>query len=58
MLRTKHADQSDEELAALTAVLLTRAAANAAAAAPPARPMLRPAPHLAYRSPVSWLQAA
>ncbi|MDH6131370.1 hypothetical protein P3T37_000739 [Kitasatospora sp. MAA4] len=54
---------TDEELAALTAVLLTRAAARSAAAATARRPIpatrrhpltLRPV----YFSPTSWQQAA
>ncbi|WP_063774938.1 acyl-CoA carboxylase epsilon subunit [Kitasatospora azatica] len=53
---------TDQELAALTAVLLARAAATGYLASavrfePTAR-RRRPEHRLAYRSPVSWQQAA
>ena len=62
LIRVTRGTLTDEELAALTAVLLTRAAAAQHAAAPAAiepiarwqRLERRPA----YYSPVSWQQAA
>ena len=63
MIRVTRGSLSDEELAALTAVLLARAAAQQAAAAAASR--LEPIARWqrlerrpAYYSPVSWQQAA
>ncbi|KQV18599.1 MULTISPECIES: acyl-CoA carboxylase subunit epsilon [unclassified Kitasatospora] len=61
LLRIVRGTLSDEELAALTAVLMARAAASQHAAAAPAEPIAtwsRVERRPAYYSPVSWQQAA
>ncbi|MBP0455274.1 MULTISPECIES: acyl-CoA carboxylase subunit epsilon [unclassified Kitasatospora] len=62
LVRIVRGSLSDEELAALTAVLMARAAAQqAAAAAAPVEPIAnwqRLERRPAYFSPVSWQQAA
>ncbi|MFI5532545.1 acyl-CoA carboxylase subunit epsilon [Kitasatospora sp. NPDC051853] len=63
LVRIVRGSLSDEELAALTAVLMARAAAaqTAAAAAPAVEPIAtwsRIERRPAYFSPVSWQQAA
>ncbi|MBD0676364.1 acyl-CoA carboxylase epsilon subunit [Kitasatospora sp. NPDC091335] len=61
LVRIVRGSLTDEELAALTAVLAARAAAQQAAAAAPVEPIAswqRLERRPAYYSPVSWQQAA
>ncbi|MER5862408.1 acyl-CoA carboxylase subunit epsilon [Kitasatospora sp. NPDC002040] len=61
LLRIVRGTLTDEELAALTAVLMARAAAVQTAAVAPAEPIAtwsRIERRPAYWSPVSWQQAA
>ncbi|GAA1152523.1 hypothetical protein F4556_004118 [Kitasatospora gansuensis] len=61
LLRIVRGTLSDEELAALTAVLMARAAAAHTATAAPVEPIAtwsRIERRPAYYSPVSWQQAA
>ncbi|MBP0450713.1 acyl-CoA carboxylase subunit epsilon [Kitasatospora sp. RG8] len=61
LVRIVRGSLSDEELAALTAVLMARAADRQAAASAPVEPIAtwqRRERRPAYFSPVSWQQAA